>query len=387
MGNEGSRKSNTRKTRKMPFNHSVRKKQEHCSGLEPSVSVARAALVVQRNSTVLALANMAVDQQAVNRAVSSGVGNNGASEVYNSCTSTSVGNSPETMRTEEFVVRPHVCVAPGACATPRTVDLVNVQENTASSLLEEREAESINTIKNVDVFSVHEKLSTSTPEYVTGTLHGSSKLNWHSPTPTEDQSNPPPQTTCGMQSSSKISSTIRNWHTPLPANYPQKASKKDKVVDSGSVVNSMSLREEEGEVLDQIAKANKDSIAQYWERCPSGFMCKICNKQYKVLKKCEIHVQIHLHVYPHECQICKHRFLKRRKLNEHFFLRHRKENLYKCKLCDRSYHYRGNFKTHTEGHEEFSSIYICGMCKKEFHFQFKYWEHVTRSHSIGYAQL
>ena len=49
-------------------------------------------------------------------------------------------------------------------------------------------------------------------------------------------------------------------------------------------MNSMSLREEEGEVLDQIAKANKDSIAQYWERCPSGFMCKICNMHYKVLK-------------------------------------------------------------------------------------------------------
>ena len=169
------------------------------------------------------------------------------------------------------------------------------------------------------MFPVHEKLSTSTLENVTCTLQGSSNLNWRSPSPTEDQSNSPPHSTCVMQSSSKKPSTIRNWHTPVPANYPQKASKMDKVVDSGSVVNSMSLREEEGEVLDQIAKANKDSIAQHWERCPSGFMCKICNKQYKILNKYEIHVQIHLGVYPYKCQICKHRFLNRRKLNEHFF--------------------------------------------------------------------
>ena len=69
----------------------------------------------------------------------------------------------------------------------------------------------------------------------------------------------------------------------------------------------------------QIAKANKDSIAQYREMFPLVFMCKICNKHYKVLKKCEIHVQIHLHFYPCESQVCKHRFLKRRKLNELFF--------------------------------------------------------------------
>jgi len=175
---------------------------------------------------------MAVSQQAVNRAVSSGVGNHGTSEVYNSCTSTSVGNLPETMRTEGFVVRPHVCVAPGAYSPPQTVDLVNLQKNTPSSQLEDTEAESNNTMRNFDVFSIHEKLSTSTPENVTGTLQESSNLNWHSPSPTEDQSNPPPYATCGMQSSSKKPLTIRKWHTPVPANFAQKATKKDKVVDS-----------------------------------------------------------------------------------------------------------------------------------------------------------
>ena len=77
MGNEGSRKSDTGKTRKLPFNASVRKKEKHNSDLEQSVSFARTAFVVHRNSTGLALAKLAVGQQAVNRALSSGVGNHG----------------------------------------------------------------------------------------------------------------------------------------------------------------------------------------------------------------------------------------------------------------------------------------------------------------------
>ena len=44
---------------------------------------------------------MAVGQQAVNKPVSSGGGNHGASEVCNSCANTSVGNSPETVQIEE----------------------------------------------------------------------------------------------------------------------------------------------------------------------------------------------------------------------------------------------------------------------------------------------
>jgi len=87
------------------------------------------------------------------------------------------------------------------------------------------------------MFSVHEILSTSTTEYVTNTLQSSSKQNWHSPSPTEDQYNSLPPSACSMQSSSKNPSTIRNWYAPVPANYPQKASKKkEKVVDSGSTL-------------------------------------------------------------------------------------------------------------------------------------------------------
>jgi len=177
VGNEGSKKSNTRKTRNPPFIASVRNKQKTSSGLEPSPSIAKAAFAVQRNNTVSPLANMAVVQQVVNKTVSSGVGNHGASEIYTSYTSTSVGNSPETVHTKEFVVRSDVYVAPGAYATPQTVDLLNVQEHTPPSQLEDTEAESSNTLKVVDVFSVHEILATSTPEYVTSTLQSSSKRN------------------------------------------------------------------------------------------------------------------------------------------------------------------------------------------------------------------
>jgi len=72
-------------------------------------------------------------------------------------------------------VRPDVYVAPGAYGTPQIVALVNVQEHTQPSQLEDTEAESNNTLKIVDVFSVHEISSTSTPECVTSTLQSSSK--------------------------------------------------------------------------------------------------------------------------------------------------------------------------------------------------------------------
>ena len=137
-------------------------------------------------------------------------------------------------------------------------------------------------------------------------------------------------------------------------------------------------------MLDQIAKANKNSIAHYWERCPSGFMCKICNMHYKVLKNVR-YLSKFTCIFIHTNSRFANTDSSRGENEMNIFLRHRKENLYKCKLCDRSYHCRGNFKTHTESHEEFHLIYVCGMCKKGFNLQFQYWEHVIRSHSIGYA--
>jgi hypothetical protein len=112
VGNKGSKKSNTRKTRKSSINASARKKQKASSGLEPPAPIANATSAIQRNNVVSAHANMAVAQQAVNKPVSSGVGNHGATEVHNSCTSTSVGNSPETVQIEEVIVRPDMYVAP-----------------------------------------------------------------------------------------------------------------------------------------------------------------------------------------------------------------------------------------------------------------------------------
>ena len=287
----------------------------------------------------------------------------------------------------EEVVRPDICVAPGTNGIQQIGALVNEQENTPPSVLEVTEAEHDNTLKIVDVFSVHDILSTSTPENDTGTLQSSSKRNWHSPFLAEDQPNSLPSSTCNMQSSSKNPSTIRKWHMPVPANYPQKASKKkEKVVASGSTVNSMSLPEEEDEVSVQIVKANKDSIAQHWERCPSGFVCKFCNKQYKILNKCENHIQLHLGVKPYGCQICKRRYLKKRTLNEHYSS-HMGEKLYKCKICDSSYRHRKNFKKHAESHEEFNSTYLCEFCAKKFQLQFDYYSHITSMHVIVESQM
>ena len=70
-----------------------------------------------------------------------------------------------------------------------------MQEHTQPSQLEDTEAESIGTLKIVYVFSLHEILNTSTPEYVTSTLDGSSQRNWHSLSSPEDQDNSFPSST------------------------------------------------------------------------------------------------------------------------------------------------------------------------------------------------
>jgi len=407
VGNKESKKSNTRKTRKPPVNASARKKQKAASarkkqkaasarkkqkassGLEPPAPIAKETFAFQRNTMVSAHTNMAVSQQAVNKPVSSGDGNHGASEVHNSSTITSGENLPETMQIEEVFMRPNVYVAPGAYGTPQIVALVNVQEHTLPSQLEDTEAETNNTLKIVDVFSAHEMPSTSTPEFGTSTLQSFSKWNWHSSSPTEDQSNSLPSLACSIQSSSTNPSTIRNWHTPVPVNSPHKSSiEKEEVVDSGSTLNHVTLPEEEDEVLVvEIVKANKEAIAQHWERCPSGFLCKYCNKQYRSLNKCENHIRIHLGVKPYECQICKHRYHKKRMLNEHYAF-HTGKKLYQCKKCDKSFRYRKNFKSHAECHvEEFNSRYFCEICNKNFQLQFDYWSHKTSKHVIVESQM
>ena len=153
-------------------------------------------------------------------------------------------------------------------------------------------------------------------------------------------------------------------------------------------MKSKSHPEEEDEVLVvEIVKANKESIAQHWERCPSGFICTLCNKQYKRLNECENHIRIHLGVKPYECQICKRRYHKRRVLNEHYSF-HMGKNLYQCKKCDKSFRYRKNFKSHAESHvEEFNSSYSCEICNKTFLLQYDYWNHITSKHVIVESQM
>ena len=116
------------------------------------------------------------------------------------------------MLVEEVVVTPDICVAPGAYGTLQIGALVNEQENTPLSELEVTEAERNNTLNMVDVFSVHEILSTSTPEYFISILQSSSKQNRHSQFLAEAHYNSLPFSTRSMQSSPDSPSTIRNWH-------------------------------------------------------------------------------------------------------------------------------------------------------------------------------
>jgi hypothetical protein len=355
--------------------------------------------LIQIDNLTSTVSNAAVVEQTVNASdihipISSGVGNHEVSRVDETHTKTSVGNSAETVHMEEVAMRDDIYIGPDLYETPHIVAL-DVQKHATPS-----QSMCNNTLKIVDVFSVQEISSTSTlAEYVKDELYSSNTSNWHSPSPTKNQSNSLPSSACSMQSSSKNSSNVRNWHTPssqsslnthfpsytpVPSKNPQNSSKEwEKFVDSGSTSNSIFPPEEEDEILViEVVKANKDSIAQHWEKFPSGFRCKFCSKIYKKLIKCENHIRIHMGVKPYECHVCKRRYHKKRLLNEHYSY-HTGKKLYQCKKCDKSFRYKKNFKAHAESHvEESSSSYLCEICGKTFPLQFDYWSHKSSKHVI-----
>lgn len=389
VGDKECKKSNSRKTKKTPNSASertCRKKPKASSTLESLLSSDKETFSVQTNNVASTVSNLTVVQQTVN-----------APDIYMS--SSSGVRSHEASGVDESYSNTSVYIGPDIYEMPQIVALVDVQQHVTPSQSGGTDSVCNNTLKIVDVFSVQEIPSTSTPApFVTNTLHSSSTSNWHSPSPLENQSNSLLSLTCGMQSSSKNPSNTRNWHTPssqnplnplslhtpVPTMNPQNSSKKkEKGVDSGSTLNSMSLPEEEDEILVvEIVKANKDSIAQHWDKCPSGFRCKFCSKTYKKLIKCENHIRIHLGIKPYECHVCKRRYHKKRLLNEHCSY-HTGKKLYECKECDKTFRYRKNFKSHAECHvEEMNSSYLCEICGKNFKLQFDYWNHKTSKHVI-----
>jgi hypothetical protein len=388
VGDKACQKSKSRKTKKTPNSASdrtCRKKQKASGTLETSSSSNKEIFPIQTNNLVSTVSNLTTVQQCVT-----------PSDIYMS--SSSGVRSHEASRVDESYSNTSVYIGPDIYETPQIVALVNVQQHVTPSQSGGLDSLCNNPLKIVDVFSVQEIPSTSTPApFVTNTLHTSSTSNWHSPSPLESQSTSLLSLTCSMQSSNSSSNT-RNWHTPssqnplnplplhtlVPAVSPQTSSPKNKKsVDSGSSLNSTPLPEEEDEILViEIVKANKDSIAQHWEKCPSGFRCKFCSKTYKKLIKCENHIRIHLGVKPYECHVCKRRYHKKRLLNEHCSY-HTGKKLYQCKECDKTFRYRKNFKTHAETHvEEINSSYLCEICGKTFQLQFDYWNHKTSKHVI-----
>lgn len=403
VGDRGCKKYNSRKTKKTPNSASTRS----CRKKQKTNSVPlndKKTCLIQIDNLTSTVSDVAVVQRTVNASdihipISSGVTSHELSRVDESHTKTSVGNSAETVHMEEVDMRDNIYIGPDLYETPQIVALVDLQKHAGPSQSEEIDSVCNNTLKIVDVFSAHEISSTSMPaEYVTDTLYSSNTSNWHSPSPAENQSNSLSSSACSMQSPSKNPSNIRNWHTlssqsPLntlpsctsaPSENPQNSSKKrGKVVDSGSTLNGVFPTEEEDEILViEVVKANKDSIAKHWEKCPSGFTCKFCSKTYKRLIKCENHIRIHLGVKPYECHICKRRYNKKRLLNEHYS-NHTGKKLYQCKECDKSFRYRKTFKTHAESHvAESSSSYMCEICGKTFSLQFGYWSHKTSKHVI-----
>jgi hypothetical protein len=401
VSDRGWKKSNSRKTKKTPgsaSSRSCRKKRKTSS--VPLNDRETCCVQTDNLTTTTTDSYVAVVQQAANASdiyipVSSGIESREVSKVDKSHTETGDGNSAEAVDLDEVPLRDNIYVGPELYETSETGAGVDVQEHVAPVQSEDIDSVCNDTLKIVDVFSVQEVSDTSAPaEYVTDNLYSSNISNWVSPPSTKIQSDSLSSSACSMQSSSNI----RTWHTPssesplntipsytpVPSKNPCNSYKeKEKVVDSGSTLNGLFPAEEEDEiVVVEVVKANKDSIAKHWEKCPSGFKCKFCNKIYKRLSKCENHVRIHLGVKPYECRICKRRYHKKRLLNEHYCY-HAGKKLYQCKECDKSFRYRKNFKVHAESHvAKSSSRYLCEICFKKFHSQFDYWSHKTSKHVI-----
>ncbi|PSN50665.1 hypothetical protein C0J52_09315 [Blattella germanica] len=223
----------------------------------------------------------------------------------------------------------------------------------------------------------------------------SSTASWHSPTP-GNSLNSVLTTPENVQNSEN-----RNWHTPsespAPTSIPtlsqtptsvEKIKSKDKTQKSNEqpspVKNIKKSSEEEDDIqVVEVVKANKGSLAQHWEKCESGYMCKECKKSYKKLIKCENHIRTHLGIKPYECSVCNKKFSKRRFLNEHLF-NHTGEKLYQCKECPKYFRYRKNLKVHLETThtEAVSRSYLCEICRKTFNSQYDYWNHKTSKHVI-----
>jgi hypothetical protein len=403
VSDTGWKKCNSRKTKKTPNSASSvscrKKKKPNSVPLNDTETHC-----IQTDNLTSAVSNVAVVQETVNASdihipISSGIRSHEVSIVDESLNKTCGGNSTETMHMEEVAVKGEIYIGPDLYGTSQIGAGVDVQKPAAPSPSEDIDSVCNDTLKIVDVFSVQEMSSTPAPaEYVTDTLHSSSTSSWLSPSPAEIQSNSLSSSACSIETSSKSPSSIRNWHIPysqsplntLPSythvtsKNPQKSSKKrETVVDSGSALNGILPAEDEDEILVvEVVKANKESIAKHWEKCPSGFRCKCCSKMYKKLIKCENHIRIHLGIKPYECPICKRRYHKKRVLNEHYS-NHTGKKLYQCKECDKSFRYRKNFKTHAKGHVEgSSSSYLCEICGKTFPLQFGYWSHKTSKHVI-----
>jgi uncharacterized C2H2 Zn-finger protein len=400
VSDRGWKKPNSRKTKKTPNSASCRKKQK-----PNSVPLNdRETRCIQTDNLTSTVSNVAVVQQTVNASdihipISSGIRSHEVSRVDESLNQTHGGNSTETMHVDEGAMKAEIYIGPDLYETSQIGAGVDVQKHAAPSPSENVDSVCNDTLKIVDVFSVQEISSTpATAGYVTDTLYSSSTSSWLSPSTAEIQSNSLSSSACTINSSAKSPSSINNWHTPssqsplntLPSytpftsKNPQNSSRiTEQIVDSVSTSNGVFPAEEEDEIrVIEVVKANKDSIAKHWEKCPSGFRCKFCTKTYKKLIKCENHIRIHLGIKPYECHVCKRRYHKKRLLNEHFS-NHVGKKLYRCKECDKSFRYRKTFKTHVESHvEESSSSYLCEICGKMFPLQFDYWSHKTSKHVI-----
>ncbi|KAJ4435787.1 hypothetical protein ANN_18406 [Periplaneta americana] len=221
------------------------------------------------------------------------------SEISGSHTNSCVQNLDECVRMHEVqepVERADVYIGPDIYEAP--LQPISVGENIIPSVMTSDHSEDLssrcnNALKIVDVFSVQESSNASSSSNVN---------NWHSPSSLSNPSN--------SFESQNLNNTA-NWHSPAPASSCSptflQTSQNTTSKKNTSAAPTLDTPEEEDILVLEVVKANKGSIAQHWEKCTSGYKCKICKKSYKKLIKCENHIRNHLGIKPYECDICKRR--------------------------------------------------------------------------------
>lgn len=104
---------------------------------------------------------------------------------------------------------------------------------------------------------------------------------------------------------------------------------------------------------------------------PSKWMCFVCKKEFKNLRKLNRHKKIHIDEKPFQCSKCNKGFIERTDLNRHLMRHYRTEQAeestskFNCNCCHAGFNFETDLKIHSSIHRDDGKI-VCFGCDKEF---------------------